>query len=95
MDNLDRTNVVQSLFGRRSLIMQLGKTDALDITGNNSVLESPWKNFEKVFKTVWANNANAMSMMYAGTGALKVDFTKTGKRTWKGMVDDGVNSIVR
>ena len=42
------------------------------------VLDSPWKNFEKIFKTVWANNANAMSFAYAGTGALKVDFTKTG-----------------
>lgn len=28
-------------------------------------------------------------------GALKVDFTKTGKRTLKGMVDDGRNSIMR
>jgi hypothetical protein len=43
------------------------------------VLDSPWKNFEKIFKTVWANNANAMSFAYAGTGALKVDFTKTGQ----------------
>ena len=42
------------------------------------VLDSPWKNFESIFKTVWANNANAMSFAYAGTGALKVDFTKTG-----------------
>jgi hypothetical protein len=42
------------------------------------VLETQWKSFEKIFKTVWANNANAMSLGYAGTGALKVDFTKTG-----------------
>lgn len=93
MDNLDRTNVVQSLFARRSLIIQTGKGSVLD-TGI-SVLDSPWKNFEKVFKTVWANNANAMSFSYAGTGALKVDFTKTGKRTLKGMLDDGFNSCMR
>lgn len=91
MDNLDRTNVVQSLFARRSLIMQLNKPDALQ----GSVLDTPWKTFEKIYKTVWANNADAMSMGYAGTGALKVDFTKTGKRTYKGMINDGINSCVR
>lgn len=94
MDNLDRTNVVQSLFARRSLIFQSGKHKTLDLTGK-TVLETPWKAFEKAFKNCWANNANAMSMGYAGTGALKVDFTKTGKRTIKGMFDDGVNSCMR
>ena len=29
------------------------------------------------------------------TGALKVDFTKTGKRTFAGMIDDGLNSVMR
>ena len=28
-------------------------------------------------------------------GALKVDFTKTGKRTMKGIINDGVNSVKR
>lgn len=93
MDNLDRTNVVQSLFARRSLIMQLNKTDLL--APGVSVLDTPWKSFEKIYKTVWANNADAMSFGYAGTGALKVDFTKTGKRTFKGMFNDGVNSCMR
>lgn len=81
MDNLDRTNVVQSLFARRSLLMQLGKDSVLEDMSN--VLDSPYKTFEKKYKSVWANNADAISQMYAGTGALKVDFTKTGKRTIK------------
>jgi hypothetical protein len=92
MDNLDRTNVVQSLFARRSLIMQLGHPALLE---NNNPLDTPWKKFEKIYKSVWANNADAMSIGYAGTGALKVDFTKTGKRTLKGMFNDGVNSCIR
>jgi hypothetical protein len=92
MDNLDRTNVVQSLFARRSLIMQLGQNGLLE-SGNP--LETPWKKFEKIYKSVWANNADAISVAYAGTGALKVDFTKTGKRTLKGMFNDGVNSCIR
>ena len=93
MDNLDRTNVVQSLFARRSLLMQLGKDYLLQ--DDKNVLNSPFKSFEKIYKSIWANNANAISMLYAGTGALKVDFTKTGKRTIKGMIDDGINSCMR
>ncbi len=36
-----------------------------------------------------------MSFLYTGTGALKTDFTKTGKRTIKGALQDGKNSIER
>lgn len=92
MDNLDRTNVVQSLFARRSLLVQLNKTALLK---TDDVLNTPFKKFETVYKRVWINNADAMSLMYAGTGALKVDFTKTGKRTFSGMFNDGVNSCMR
>ena len=92
MDNLDRTNVAQTLFARYSLLTQIGKPyDLSSVT----TLESPYKKFEKVYKDVWANNADAISKLYAGTGALKVDFTKTGKRTTKGMFNDLVNSIAR
>lgn len=34
-------------------------------------------------------------MQYAGTGALKSDFTRTGKSTTKGNLKDGVNSLSR
>ena len=44
---------------------------------------------------VWADNADAVSSMYSGTGALKTDFTRTGKRTKMGALQDGVNSVVR
>lgn len=37
-----------------------------------NVLESPYKEFERVFKDVWGNNADAISTYYSGTGALKV-----------------------
>lgn len=93
MDNLDRTNVVQSLLARRSLVTQLGKLHILDLP--DQVLETHYTAFEKIYKTVWANNADAISRAYAGTGALKVDFTKTGKRTFKGMINDGINSCIR
>lgn len=92
LDNLDRTNVVQSLFGRRSLLLQLDESAAL---ANGSVLESPFHDFERVLKDVWGNNADAISVLYSGTGALKTDFTRTGKRTVRGALQDGVNSVMR
>lgn len=36
-----------------------------------------------------------MSCAYAGTGALKSDYTRTGKRSREGMVQDGINSVMR
>lgn len=81
----------QSLFGRRSLLLQLNETAAL----KGDVLSSPFASLEPVFKGVWGNNADAISFLYAGTGALKTDFTRTGKRTQKGAVQDGVNSCIR
>ena len=42
-----------------------------------------------------ADNADHISRLYAGTPALKGDFTRTGKRTRRGALDDGVNSLQR
>ena len=48
------------------------------------------------FKSIaWADNADACSIQYAGTPALKTDFTRTGKRRLYGKLQDGVNSLIR
>lgn len=39
--------------------------------------------FESFFRTVWVENADVISKRYTGTGALKTEFTKTGKKTLK------------
>jgi phosphatidylinositol 4-phosphatase len=44
---------------------------------------------------MWADHGDMLSAQYAGTGALKSGFTRTGKRTIGGLVDDGVKSAVR
>ena len=36
-----------------------------------------------------------ISRMYAGTSALKGDFTRTGKRNITGMMNDASNSLAR
>ena len=44
---------------------------------------------------MWADHADAISSQYSGTGALKTDFTRTGRRTKRGMLRDFVNSAIR
>jgi len=91
MDCLDRTNVVQSVLARRALKKQLYK---LGITNELSKIEDNTA-FEFMLKNIWADNADAVSLVYSGTGALKTDYTRTGKRTLMGNVQDGVNSAIR
>lgn len=95
MDNLDRTNVVMSLFARRCTLTSLGLHRADGEGNSKNVLDSPYENFELVFKNAWADNADYVSKMYAGTSALKTDFTRTGKRTMTGALQDGANSVTR
>ncbi|KAJ3075257.1 Phosphatidylinositide phosphatase SAC1 [Podochytrium sp. JEL0797] len=87
MDCLDRTNVVQSVLGRRVLPQQL-----VEFCGGLGVVE---EEFEHGFKNLWADHADAISLVYSGTGALKTDFTRTGKRSVQGVLQDGANSVVR
>ena len=94
MDCLDRTNVVQSTIARWVLQKQL--TDAGYLSKENV---TPWEildpNFNLFFMSFWADNADAVSCAYSGTGALKTDFTRTGRRTKRGALNDLSNSISR
>lgn len=53
------------------------------------------KTLDDAFNDIWANNANAISHCYSNTDALKVDFTRTGKRSFLGMINDATNSVYR
>jgi len=97
MDCLDRTNVVQSLMATENLTRVLRDFGVLPPGGtanSASVLKSN-PTFDAVFKNTWADHANMVSVQYAGTGALKTDFTRTGKRTKYGLLQDGWNSLIR
>jgi len=83
---------VQSLLARRSLDAVLKRFEILR-QGSDSI--SLHDNFESLFKTVWADNADFVSTQYSGTGALKNDFTRTGKRTKAGLLRDAYNSARR
>ena len=47
------------------------------------------------FNTLWADNGDAISRQYAGTAALKGDFTRTRKRNWTGALSDFSLSLNR
>ncbi|ETN81147.1 hypothetical protein NECAME_02189 [Necator americanus] len=91
MDCLDRTNVVQAMIARESLTDQLYFLGIL--VGGQRVETCP--DLEASFKHLWADNGDECSRQYAGTGALKADFTRLGKRTYTGVINDGINAITR
>jgi hypothetical protein len=91
MDCLDRTNVVQSMLGHWAVTRQLIDAGVLR-TGETA---NDDREFEDLFRNIWADNADVVSKSYSGTGALKTDFTRTGKRTRAGMLQDLNNSVTR
>lgn len=88
MDCLDRTNVVQSHIAQYVLQRQLNDIGITELWEND-------KKFVDVYRNSWADNADGVSCSYSGTGALKTDFTRLGKRTPFGALQDLKNSIVR
>ncbi len=80
MDCLDRTNVVQSACARTALESQL--------SGDNYTIDLQQDPSTAWFNTLWADNGDAISRQYAGTAALKGDFTRTRKRQITGALTD-------
>uniref|UniRef100_A0AAQ5YKJ5 SAC domain-containing protein n=1 Tax=Amphiprion ocellaris TaxID=80972 RepID=A0AAQ5YKJ5_AMPOC len=89
MDCLDRTNVVQAAVARVVMEQQLKK---LGVMPPEQPL--PLKCY-RIYQVMWANNGDTISRQYAGTAALKGDFTRTGERKLAGVMKDGVNSANR
>ncbi|KAH0537175.1 hypothetical protein FGG08_006000 [Glutinoglossum americanum] len=91
MDCLDRTNVVQSMLARWTLNRMLTDVGILlpgESASNDEI-------FENIFRNMWADNADVVSKSYAGTGAQKTDFTRTGQRTKAGMLQDASHAVTR
>ncbi|KAI9485851.1 MAG: SacI homology domain-containing protein [Benjaminiella poitrasii] len=84
MDCLDRTNLVQNEISRKALLsfLKQQKHDNLDyLMMRHSHL--------------WAENGDGLSKIYAGTGALKSAFTRTGKVTFMNVLSDATRSVNR
>lgn len=110
MDCLDRTNVVQSVIARGVLLNQLYNVNYfinyfeifliffqanLYQKPNGNPFEELPGDLEETFRDFWTKNADRMSILYSGTGALKTDFTRTGKRSFPGKLEDGRRALLR
>ncbi|XP_011147498.1 phosphatidylinositide phosphatase SAC2 isoform X2 [Harpegnathos saltator] len=89
IDCLDRTNVVQTALGKAVMEMQFSK---LGLIPPDGILPA---NIRQTFQLLWANNGDIISKQYAGTNALKGDYTRTGERKFTGLMKDGMNSANR
>ncbi|PLW09768.1 hypothetical protein PCASD_00392 [Puccinia coronata f. sp. avenae] len=89
IDCLDRTNVIQSAIAKQvlnSFLRHLNLPINPDLTHDQ---------LDVKFNSLWANNGDQISKQYAGTSALKGDFVRTGRRNWRGIVNDATNSVAR
>ncbi|GAB1309986.1 Phosphoinositide phosphatase sac1 [Madurella fahalii] len=92
MDCLDRTNVVQSMLARWTLdrmFIDLG------LLARGSRFADEDAAFELLFRNMWADNADVVSKSYSGTGAMKTDLTRLGKRTKAGALQDANVAVTR
>ncbi|KAK4368207.1 hypothetical protein RND71_011999 [Anisodus tanguticus] len=91
IDCLDRTNVTQSMLGRKMLEFQLRRLATFD--AEETISSHP--NLDESFKLLWANHGDDISIQYSGTPALKGDFVRYGHRTAQGILADGCNALTR
>lgn len=84
LDCLDRTNLIQTLISQMAMEAFLG---------HRGQRASP--DFWMRHSTLWADNGDSLSKIYAGTGALKSSFTRHGKMSLAGAVADMRKSVQR
>jgi hypothetical protein len=91
IDSLDRTNVVQSTFARYFLFKILYELKlSHKQPSEDDVFQKFQGGFENIFKIIWADHGDGISKPYSGTGAMKSDFVRTGKRSILGALNDGI-----
>lgn len=91
IDCLDRTNVTQSYLGQKSLTLQLQRVGILTST---ECISDFGEDFE-IFRTMWVEQGDEISLEYSGTHALKRDLVRYGKQTMTGIIKDGFSAISR
>lgn len=84
LDCLDRTNLIQTIISQMALELFLQHRN-----------EHPTADFWVRHSSLWADNGDALSRIYAGTGALKSSFTRHGKMSLAGAIADARKSATR
>ncbi|KIM68900.1 hypothetical protein SCLCIDRAFT_104475 [Scleroderma citrinum Foug A] len=86
LDCLDRTNFVEDVLSRKAL------EQFLSVVHLEWIHAGPLWNYHR---ELWAENGDALSRIYAGTGALNTSYTRSGKRTLAGVLSDATKSVSR
>ncbi|KAL8802876.1 MAG: hypothetical protein Q9200_006428 [Gallowayella weberi] len=84
LDCLDRTNLIQTILSQMAIELFL-----------NHRSERATADFWMRHSSIWADNGDALSKIYAGTGALKSSFTRHGKMSLAGAFADARKSATR
>lgn len=84
LDCLDRTNLVQSMISQMAMEGFLSHRS-----------EAASSDFWIRHSSLWADNGDTLSKIYAGTGALKSSFTRHGKMSLAGAIADARKSATR
>ena len=84
LDCLDRTNLIQTILSQMALECFFGHRN-----------ERATSDFWVRHSSLWADNGDALSKIYAGTGALKSSFTRHGKMSLAGAIADARKSATR
>jgi hypothetical protein len=84
LDCLDRTNLIQTIISQMAIEAFLGHRR-----------ERATNDFWMRHSSMWADNGDALSKIYAGTGALKSSFTRHGKMSLAGAIADARKSATR
>lgn len=84
LDCLDRTNLVQGILSQLAI-------ESFLYHRQDDIASDFWMRHS----ALWADNGDALSKIYAGTGALKSSFTRYGKSSWGGLLADARKSATR
>ncbi|KAL8807496.1 MAG: hypothetical protein Q9182_000661 [Xanthomendoza sp. 2 TL-2023] len=84
LDCLDRTNLIQTILSQMAIELFLSHRS-----------ERATADFWMRHASIWADNGDALSKIYAGTGALKSSFTRHGKMSLAGAFADARKSATR
>lgn len=87
LDCLDRTNLTQTIISQMALESFIKQQGGGGVSGSSD--------FWTRHGTLWADNGDALSRIYAGTGALKTSFTRHGKMSIAGALADARKSATR
>lgn len=97
LDCLDRTNVIQTRISWLVLEKMLNflNVNTEGIFNNGTFFKPSSSKFEEMFKNLWAENGDYISIQYAGTASTITTVTKKGTHDFFGIISHGVATVSR